>query len=185
MLELKIRCGYSQAPVLQSVKVDLSTPPSPWDGLFAGEGGEEGSTLTFCSTGACEYPHLILSSSIFLSLSNASAKFRRDLKFYGPRCSLVSPKPIEFLFTYLFGADYWNNDLLSNWNRTMGRDVSSSGYTSCGLSPVQYRLWQRGTVIFITWFFSTRFTYVLENENFWVRYVALEQVSLVSRNCVP
>jgi len=51
--------------------------------------GVEGSTLTLCSTGACEYPHLILSSSIFLSLSNTSANFQRDPKFYGPRCSLV------------------------------------------------------------------------------------------------
>jgi len=92
MLELKIRCGYSQAPELQSVKVDPSTSPSPWDGFFPGEGGKEGSTLTLCSMGACEYPLLISSSSIFLSLSNASANFQRDLKFYGPRCSLFRPR---------------------------------------------------------------------------------------------
>ena len=91
MLELESRCGYSQAPVLQSVKVDPSSPPSPAKKPSHGEGGVEGSTLTLCSTGACEYPHLIFSSSIFLNLPNASANFQRDLKFYGPRCSLVSP----------------------------------------------------------------------------------------------
>jgi len=44
-----------------------------FQGIFAGDGGEEGSTLNPCSTSACEYPHLILSSSLFLSLSHASA----------------------------------------------------------------------------------------------------------------
>ena len=75
MLELEIRCGYSQAPVLQNVKVGTSTPHSPCDGISTGEGVEEGLTFTLCSTGACQYPHLILSSSIFLSLPNASADF--------------------------------------------------------------------------------------------------------------
>jgi len=87
MLEHEIRCGYSQAPVLQTPKAGTFTPPSPSEGIFAGEGGDEVPTLTICSTGACKYPHLILRSSIFRSLSNVSANFQRDPKFHGLRYS--------------------------------------------------------------------------------------------------
>jgi len=89
MLELEIRCGYSQAPVPQSVKDSTSTLPSPCDGIFTCEEGEEGLTLTVCNMGAYEYPQAILSFSVFLSLLNISANFQRDLEFYGPRFSLV------------------------------------------------------------------------------------------------
>jgi len=54
-----------------------------------GEEEVEVTTLTLSRTGASEYPHLISSYTIFLSLSNATEHFQRDLKFYGPRYSLV------------------------------------------------------------------------------------------------
>jgi len=85
MPELYIRWRCSQASLLPSVNVDPSSPPSPVKIPSHGEGGVE----DLCGTGACEYPHPISSSSIFLSLSNASANFQRDLKFSGPRGSLV------------------------------------------------------------------------------------------------
>jgi len=66
-------------------KIGTSTPLSPCDGIVPGEGGEAGSTLTLFRTAAYEYPHLILSTTLFLSLSKISADFQRHLKFYGPR----------------------------------------------------------------------------------------------------
>jgi len=92
MVGLDIRCRfrYSQAYILQNVKVGTFTPPSPCDGVFTSEGVEEGSTLMLCGSGVREYEHLTWSSSIFLiSLSHASANFQRGLKFYGPRCSFA------------------------------------------------------------------------------------------------
>jgi len=59
MLELEIRCGYSQAPMPQGVKVGTFTHPSTRDDLFTDEGVQKGLALTLWSTGACEYPHLI------------------------------------------------------------------------------------------------------------------------------
>jgi len=72
MVELKIKCGYSQVPVLQSVRVEPSSPtPSPAKIPSHGEGVVEEPTLTLCRTGTFEYS----SSTLFLSLSNASANF--------------------------------------------------------------------------------------------------------------
>ena len=88
MLELEIRSGYSHASVLPTVNVDPSSPFLPVNMPSHGEG--RGEVPTLCRTSACEYPHPISSSSIFLSLPNVFANFQRDLKFYGPRCSLDS-----------------------------------------------------------------------------------------------
>jgi len=90
MVELKIRCGCLQVPALHSVSVDPSSSPSPVKMPSHGEGEVQVPTLTPFRTGTCEYPHLISSSTIYLSLSNASENFQRDLKSCGPRCSLVS-----------------------------------------------------------------------------------------------
>jgi len=90
MLELKIRCRYSQAPLQRSVIVGTSTSPLTMWLILHRWGGRGGPTLALCCRGAGEYRHLILSSSTFLSLSNASANFQRDLKFDGRRGSLVS-----------------------------------------------------------------------------------------------
>jgi len=46
MLRLEIRYGYSQAAVLQSVKVGTSIPPSPYDGIVTSEGGEDFNALS-------------------------------------------------------------------------------------------------------------------------------------------
>jgi len=90
MLQLENQVGiFTSARSTERLSYTL-TPPSLCDGIFIGEGGEEVPTLTLCSTAACKYPHLILSSSVYIGLSNASANFQRDLKFYGPRCFLVS-----------------------------------------------------------------------------------------------
>ena len=46
------------------------------------------------SRGACEYRHLISSSSLFLSPPNASSNFQRNVKFRGPIYSLVSAEKL-------------------------------------------------------------------------------------------
>jgi len=92
MLELEIRCRYSLAPELQ---VGTSITPSACDGFSTGEEVQEGSTLTLCSRDPYEYRYLISSSSRFLSLSNGSADFEEDLKFYVRRGSLVSGREKE------------------------------------------------------------------------------------------
>jgi len=63
--------------------------PSPVKMPSYGKGEVEVPISTLFSTGSCEYPHLIPSASMVLSLSNASANFQRGLKFYGPRGFLV------------------------------------------------------------------------------------------------
>jgi len=75
MLELEFRCGGSLAPVLHCIKFGTSTPPSPCDCIFTGEGGEKGLTLSLCSRGACEYPHLILKSLHISKRSECICKF--------------------------------------------------------------------------------------------------------------
>jgi len=62
-LELKIGCGHSQVPVLQSIKVDPSFPSSLVKMQSHGKGGFGSALLRHGRV--CEYPHLILSSNIF------------------------------------------------------------------------------------------------------------------------
>ena len=65
MLELEIMCGYSQAALLQSVKVYPPSPPSPVKKPSHDDGESGASTFTLRSRAACEYPHMISSSSMY------------------------------------------------------------------------------------------------------------------------